>query len=185
MELLFSPLTHCFDHFAPKQLFQKCQELWRCQVKCFLLYKFISLLYTSSGHSEAEAFPTVGTLTQAILYSLAMGSDLALLSRSYFLPLLRLSRHFSYSPFAYSSHSEIESSATSLIRCQTLAPDIFDACFQASQVSLEDGKLQFLIVQSIEPYNTDRITLGTGAEKLVCGLASFFFSGKDTVMLLW
>lgn len=92
--LLFLPWTHCFWITCPKAAFPEVSRALerRCQMKCFLLHKFISLVYILSGHSEAAVFLTVGMsmvmtaqLIHAILYSLAIGSDLVLLSRSYFL----------------------------------------------------------------------------------------------------
>lgn len=87
-------------------------------MKCFPLHKFISLVYILSGYTETVAFLTVGTpvmvmmaqLIHAALYSLTVDSDLLLLSRSYFLPVQRLSRHLSYFPVVHSSYPEIGSS---------------------------------------------------------------------------
>lgn len=89
----------------------------RCQMKRFLLFTFISCVSMWSGHSELgvpdspSAHPC-----PAVLYSLAAGSDLVLLFRSYFLPIQRLSRQFSYFLIVYSFYSEIESKATAHTR---------------------------------------------------------------------
>lgn len=86
-------------------------------MKCFLFHRFISLVYILSGHSEAEAFPTVGVsavmttqLIHSVLCSLAVGSNLVLLSRKYLLLVQRLSRHLNHPLIVYSPCSKIESS---------------------------------------------------------------------------
>lgn len=70
----------------PKEAFPKVSRALerRCQMKCFLLHMFISLVYILSGHSKAFLIFEMSViktfqLINAVLYSLAV--DLVLLSR--------------------------------------------------------------------------------------------------------
>ena len=70
----------------PKEAFPKVSRALerRCQMKCFLLHMFISLVYILSGHSKAFLIVEMSKiktfqLISAVLYSLAV--DLVLLSR--------------------------------------------------------------------------------------------------------
>lgn len=136
LKLLFSTWKCCFWALCPKAASPKCQGLWKGGARWSVSsFSCLSLVFICGVDTLKEASLTARMLT---LYSLAAGSDLVLF-RSYFLPIQRLSRQFSYLLIVYSSYSEIESKTITHTRSPILAPNIFEVYSHVSQVSLEEG----------------------------------------------